>query len=65
MTCESEKGVRPIGTILNSSPSATAGYGEELPEPINYFNNLVRFGLEYGARMYHAHIVTATLEYRF
>lgn len=49
---ESQKGTRPIGTILNSSPSAsaTAGFGEELPEPINYFNNWVRAGLEYGMR---------------
>ncbi len=51
---ESQKGARPIGTIMNSSPSAsaTSGYGEELLEPINYFNNLVRFGLEYGARAF-------------
>ena len=51
---ESQKGARPIGTVMNSSPSASAtgGYGEELPEPINYFNNLVRFGLEYGARAF-------------
>ncbi len=49
---ESQKGARPIGTVLNSIPSAstTNGYGEELLEPLNYFNNLVRFGLEYGAR---------------
>ena len=47
---ESEKGTRPIGTIMNSSPSAsaTSGYGEELPEPIDYYNNLIRAGLEYG-----------------
>ena len=47
---ESEKGTRPIGTIMNSSPSAsaTSGYGEELPEPIDYYNNLVRAGLEFG-----------------
>jgi MtrB/PioB family decaheme-associated outer membrane protein len=51
---ESEKGNRPIGTIMNSSPSAsaTAGYGEELLEPINYWNNLVRVGLEYGAPIF-------------
>ena len=51
---ESEKGTRPIGTIMNSSPSAsaTSGYGVELPEPINYYNNLVRLGLEYGARAF-------------
>ena len=51
---ESQKGARPIGTIMNSSPSAsaTAGYGEELMEPINYYNNLVRLGLEYGAPLF-------------
>ena len=51
---ESQRGNRPIGTLFNSSPSAsaTAGYGEELLEPINYFNNLVRAGLEYGTSMY-------------
>ncbi len=49
---ESERGTRPIGLIMNSSPSASAssGYGVELPEPINYFNNTLRFGLEYGQR---------------
>ena len=49
---ESQKGTRPIGTILNSSPSAsaTSGFGEELLEPINYWANLVRTGIEYGAR---------------
>src|SRR5882757_6638271 len=49
---ESEKGNRPIGLIMNSSPSAsaTSGFGVELPEPINYFNNLVRLGAEYGWR---------------
>jgi len=47
---ESEKGTRPIGLIMNSSPSAsaTSGFGVELPELINYFNNLVRAGVEYG-----------------
>jgi MtrB/PioB family decaheme-associated outer membrane protein len=47
---ESQRGNRPIGTIMNSSPSAsaTSGFGEELPEPIRYYNNLVRFGLDYG-----------------
>ncbi|MBZ5527325.1 MAG: MtrB/PioB family outer membrane beta-barrel protein [Acidobacteriia bacterium] len=47
---ESEKGNRPIGLIMNSSPSASAssGYGVELPEPINYFNNRLQFGAEYG-----------------
>jgi MtrB/PioB family decaheme-associated outer membrane protein len=49
---ESERGSRPIGTIMNSSPSASAGsgYGEELPEPINYFNNLFCIGSDYGTR---------------
>jgi MtrB/PioB family decaheme-associated outer membrane protein len=49
---ESEVGTRPIGLIMNSIPSAsaTAGYGNELPEPINYFNNLLRVGAEYGKR---------------
>ena len=47
---ESQRGMRPIGLIMNSSPSAsaTAGFGVELPEAINYYNNLVRFGAEYG-----------------
>jgi len=49
---EKQSGVRPIGLIMNSSPSAsaTSGYGVELPEPINYYNNLVRVGTEYGKR---------------
>ncbi len=49
---ESQNGIRPIGVILNSSPSAsaTAGYGVEIPEAISYFNNLVRVGAEYGKR---------------
>ncbi|MBZ5539119.1 MAG: MtrB/PioB family outer membrane beta-barrel protein [Acidobacteriia bacterium] len=49
---ESEKGTRPIGLIMNSSPSASAtgGYGVELPEPINYFFNTLRMGTEYGKR---------------
>ena len=47
---ESERGLRPLGLIMNSSPSAsaTAGFGVELPEVINYFNNLLTFGSEYG-----------------
>jgi len=47
---ESERGLRPIGYIMNSSPSAsaTSGYGVELPEVLNYFNNLVTAGTEYG-----------------
>jgi MtrB/PioB family decaheme-associated outer membrane protein len=49
---ESENGYRPIGLIMNSSPSAsaTSGFGVELPETISYFNNLVRVGGEYGKR---------------
>jgi hypothetical protein len=47
---ESQRGNRPIGTILNSVPGAstTSGFGEELPEPIRYYNNLVRIGFDYG-----------------
>jgi MtrB/PioB family decaheme-associated outer membrane protein len=49
---ESQNGYRPIGLIMNSSPSAsaTSGFGVELPETISYFNNLVRVGGEYGKR---------------
>ena len=49
---EHESGTRPIGQILNSSPSAsaTAGVGVELPEPIDYFNNTVKVGTEYGRK---------------
>jgi hypothetical protein len=49
---ENEVGHRPIGAIMNSSPSATAtsGVGVELPEPINYFNNTVKVGTEYGKK---------------
>src|SRR5262249_17541530 len=49
---ENQNGTRPIGTILNSSPSAsaTAGFGEELPEPIDYWTNLFLAGIEYGHR---------------
>ena len=49
---EHQTGLRPIGLIMNSSPSAsaTSGYGMELPEPIDYFNNLVRVGTDYGTR---------------
>ncbi len=51
---ESQKGLRPLGLIMNSSPSASAssGYGVELPETINYFNNLFRAGLEYGSHAF-------------
>ena len=57
---EHESGTRPIGSIFNSSPSASGssqpgtvtnrqspGTAVELPEPINYFNNLVRAMTEY------------------
>ncbi len=49
---ENEVGSRPIGALLNSSPSAsaTAGAGAELPEPIDYFNNTVKAGTEYGKK---------------
>ena len=47
---ENQNGTRPIGLIMNSSPSAsaTSGYGVELPEPISYWTNLLRAGVEYG-----------------
>ncbi len=58
---EHESGTRPIGAILNNSPSASAssqpgtvanrqspGTGAELPEPIDYFFNTVRAMTEYG-----------------
>src|SRR5947207_8104786 len=57
---EHEKGTRPIGAILNPSPSAAASSqpgttadrqspssGVELPEPIDYFFNTVRGTTEY------------------
>ncbi|HEX3354224.1 MAG TPA: MtrB/PioB family decaheme-associated outer membrane protein [Terriglobales bacterium] len=46
---EHETGTRPLGLIFNSSPSAalSGGYGAEVPEPIDYFNNLVRVRAEY------------------
>ena len=60
---EHEAGTRPIGLLLNSSPSASAsgqptgvvnqqspGTGAELPEPIDYFNNTVKAMAEYGKR---------------
>jgi len=47
---EHESGRRPLGMIFNSSPSAslTGGYGAEVPEPIDYFNDTVRVKTEYG-----------------
>ena len=49
---ENQVGSRPIGLLLNSSPSATAtsGAGAELPEPIDYFTNTVQAGTEYGKK---------------
>ena len=57
---EHESGTRPIGSILNSTPSApgstqpntvanlqSPGVGEELPEPIDYLFNNVRTAAEY------------------
>jgi MtrB/PioB family decaheme-associated outer membrane protein len=49
---ENQVGSRPIGTLFNSSPSATAtsGAGAELPEPIDYFTNTVKAGTEFGKK---------------
>ena len=49
---ENQTGSRPIGYVLNSSPSAsaTAGYGVELPEPIDYNTNTIKAGTEYGKK---------------
>jgi MtrB/PioB family decaheme-associated outer membrane protein len=60
---ENEVGSRPIGLILNSSPSASGssqptgvtnqqspGTGAELPEPIDYLNNTVKVMTEYGKK---------------
>ncbi len=47
---ENQLGIRPIGLLFNTSPSAgaTSGYGVEVPEAIDYFNNTVQVGTEYG-----------------
>jgi MtrB/PioB family decaheme-associated outer membrane protein len=47
---EHESGTRPLGLIFNSSPSAslTGGFGAEVPEPIDYFNNTVKVRAEYA-----------------
>jgi MtrB/PioB family decaheme-associated outer membrane protein len=47
---EKETGTRPIGLIFNSSPSAalSGGYGAEVPEPINYFNDTVKLMTEHA-----------------
>jgi MtrB/PioB family decaheme-associated outer membrane protein len=49
---ENQVGLRPIGFLMNTSPSAsvTGGYGAEVPEPIDYFNNMVKVGTEYGKK---------------
>ena len=49
---EHETGTRPLGLIFNSSPSAslTGGYGAEVPEPIDYFNNTVKIRAEYARK---------------
>ena len=49
---EHESGTRPLGLIFNSSPSAslTGGYGAEVPEPIDYFNNTVKVRAEYARK---------------
>jgi MtrB/PioB family decaheme-associated outer membrane protein len=47
---ENQVGLRPIGFLFASSPSASAsgGSGAEVPEPIDYFNNVIKVGAEYG-----------------
>jgi len=47
---EHESGARPIGSIFNSSPSAalSGGFGVEIPEPTNYFNNRFVVSSDYG-----------------
>jgi hypothetical protein len=49
---EHESGSRPLALILNTSPSAslTGGYGAEVPEPIDYFNNTVKIRAEYARK---------------
>jgi hypothetical protein len=66
---EHESGTRPIGAIFNSSPSASGssqpgtvanrqspGTGVELPETINYFNNLVQVMTEFDRRRWAAQV---------
>ncbi len=47
---ENQVGSRPIGYIMNSSPSASSsgGYGVEVPEPIDYDTSQIKAGTEYG-----------------
>jgi len=49
---ENQTGSRPIGYVINSSPSASAsaGAGVELPEPIDYNVNTIKAGTEYGKK---------------
>lgn len=53
-TREHESGLRPMGMIFNSSPSAslTGGYGAEVPEAIDYFNNTINLKTEYARRRF-------------
>ncbi|HWY68697.1 MAG TPA: MtrB/PioB family outer membrane beta-barrel protein [Terriglobales bacterium] len=66
---EHQSGSRPIGTILNSSPSAggssspgsvpnrqSPGVAAELPEPIDYFSNTVRGMAEYTSKTWGAQL---------
>lgn len=66
---EHESGTRPIGAIFNSSPSApgsgqpgtvanrqSPGMGVELPETINYFNNLVKVMTEFDRHRWAAQV---------
>ena len=49
---ENMVGLRPIGFLFASSPSAsaTSGFGAEAPEPIDYFTNVIGVGTEYGKK---------------
>jgi hypothetical protein len=66
---EHESGTRPIGAIFNSSPSAAGssepgtvtnrqspGTGVELPETIDYFNNLVKVMTEFDRHRWAAQV---------
>ncbi len=49
---EKQVGLRPLGFLFNSSPSASVsgGFGAEAPEPIDYFTNVIKVGTEYGRK---------------
>ena len=49
---ENQTGSRPIGYVMNSSPSASAssGAGVELPEPIDYNTDTIKTATEYGRK---------------